>query len=42
MHAMTKTGSPTTYLRVRTAGHLIHDEAPQAYRGAVESFFAQR
>jgi pimeloyl-ACP methyl ester carboxylesterase len=42
MRAMTKTGSPTTYLHVPQAGHLIHDEAPQVYREAVESFFAQR
>ena len=30
---------PTTYLRVPEAGHLMHDEAPQVYREAVESFF---
>jgi pimeloyl-ACP methyl ester carboxylesterase len=40
MHAMTKTSSPTTYLHVAQAGHLVHDEAPQIYREAVESFFA--
>jgi pimeloyl-ACP methyl ester carboxylesterase len=37
---MTKTSSPTTYLAVPEAGHLIHDEAPQVYRQAVESFLA--
>jgi pimeloyl-ACP methyl ester carboxylesterase len=42
MQAMTKTASPTTYLRVPQAGHLVHDEAPQVYRDAVESFLAQR
>ena len=42
MHAMTKTNSPTTYLHVPQAGHLVHDEAPQAYREAVETFVAQR
>jgi len=40
MHAMTKTNSPTRYLHVPEVGHLIHDEAPQAYRQAVESFLA--
>jgi pimeloyl-ACP methyl ester carboxylesterase len=40
MRAMTKTSSPTTYLHVPQAGHLIHDEAPQVYREAVESFLA--
>jgi hypothetical protein len=40
MHAMTKTSSPTTYLHVQQAGHLIHDEAPRQYREAVESFLA--
>ncbi|OBF80863.1 alpha/beta hydrolase [Mycobacterium sp. 852002-51163_SCH5372311] len=29
----------TNYLRVPEAGHLLHDEAPQVYREAVESFF---
>ncbi|WP_144206525.1 alpha/beta fold hydrolase [Mycobacterium tilburgii] len=31
---------PTKYLAVPEAGHLIHDEAPQVYRQAVESFLA--
>jgi pimeloyl-ACP methyl ester carboxylesterase len=39
---MTKTDCPTTYLHVPEAGHLIHDEAPQVYRQAVESFLAPR
>lgn len=38
MVAMTETECPTTYLRVPETGHLVHDEAPQLYRGAVESF----
>lgn len=38
MHQMYETGYRTTYLRVADAGHLTHDEAPQAYREAVESF----
>ncbi|MDD4868657.1 MAG: alpha/beta hydrolase, partial [Mycobacterium sp.] len=40
MRAMAQTGRAPTYLRVEHAGHLIHDEAPQAYRRAVESFLA--
>lgn len=38
MRAMADRSMPTTYLRVQQAGHLIHDEAPQVYRDAVESF----
>lgn len=40
MRAMADRSAPTTYLRADRAGHLIHDEAPQAYRDAVESFLA--
>lgn len=40
MAAMNEAGSSTTYLHVPDAGHLIHDEAPQVYRHAVESFLA--
>lgn len=40
MREMAETDSSTRYLRVEGAGHLVHDEAPQEYRGAVESFFA--
>jgi pimeloyl-ACP methyl ester carboxylesterase len=40
MRAMTETSSTTTYLAVQQSGHLIHDEAPQVYREAVESFIA--
>jgi pimeloyl-ACP methyl ester carboxylesterase len=29
-----------TYVRVPGAGHLVHDDAPQAYRDAVEDFLA--
>jgi pimeloyl-ACP methyl ester carboxylesterase len=39
MVEMSQTGCTTTYLRVPEAGHLLHDEAPQVYRAAVESFF---
>jgi pimeloyl-ACP methyl ester carboxylesterase len=42
MQAMAQNISPTSYLRVPEAGHLIHDEAPQVYRQAVESFLAVR
>ncbi|MDT7762850.1 MAG: hypothetical protein QOC63_2270, partial [Mycobacterium sp.] len=38
MHKMQETGDQTTYLHVPGAGHLIHDDAPQIYRHAVESF----
>ena len=38
--AMTEKDCPTTYLHVPEAGHLVHDEAPQVYRQAVESFLA--
>ncbi|UXA06812.1 alpha/beta hydrolase [Mycobacterium sp. SMC-2] len=40
MRAMTANDSATRYLRVEGAGHLVHDEAPQEYREAVESFLA--
>ncbi|MFT3716081.1 MAG: alpha/beta hydrolase [Gordonia sp. (in: high G+C Gram-positive bacteria)] len=30
------------YLRVPGAGHLVHDDAPDTYRGAVEAFLAAR
>ena len=40
MHQMNETGYRTTYLRVPGAGHLVHDERPQTYQGAVESFLA--
>ncbi len=40
MLAMAQTGYRTTYMHVPGAGHLIHDDAPQVYRDAVESFLA--
>jgi pimeloyl-ACP methyl ester carboxylesterase len=40
MHEMSETGPRTTYLRVLGAGHLVHDDAPQDYRDAVESFLS--
>jgi pimeloyl-ACP methyl ester carboxylesterase len=40
MLEMAEADSPTTYLRVPEAGHLVHDEAPQIYRQAVEAFLA--
>jgi pimeloyl-ACP methyl ester carboxylesterase len=40
MQRMHETGYHTTYLRVGGAGHLIHDDAPEIYRKAVESFLA--
>ncbi|MCV7435468.1 alpha/beta fold hydrolase [Mycolicibacterium bacteremicum] len=38
MRRMHETGYRTTYLEVPGAGHLIHDDAPQVYREAVEGF----
>jgi pimeloyl-ACP methyl ester carboxylesterase len=40
MREMKKTGRLATYLHVPGAGHLVHDDAPRAYRSAVESFLA--
>lgn len=40
MRQMHETGYRTTYLHVPGAGHLIHDDAPEAYRGAVQSFLS--
>lgn len=36
MHATATTSS--TYVHVAAAGHLVHDDAPQEYRDAVEAF----
>lgn len=33
-------GARATYLKVPGAGHLVHDDAPQTYREAVEQFLA--
>ena len=38
MREMNETGYRTTYLHVPGAGHLVHDEQPQIYQDAVESF----
>lgn len=38
MREMAQRDCPTVYLRVPEAGHLVHDEAPETYRQAVESF----
>ncbi|MCV7280795.1 alpha/beta hydrolase [Mycolicibacterium flavescens] len=40
MREMHATGHRTTYVHVPGAGHLIHDDAPQVYRQAVEEFLA--
>jgi len=40
MREMNETGDRTTYVHVPGAGHLVHDDAPQVYRDAVESFLA--
>lgn len=33
-------GADAQYVRIEGAGHLVHDDAPDAYREAVESFLA--
>jgi pimeloyl-ACP methyl ester carboxylesterase len=40
MRSMHETGYQASYLLVPNAGHLVHDEAPQAYRQAAVSFLA--
>lgn len=40
MRQMNETGRRATYLRVPDAGHLVHDERPDVYRTAVESFLS--
>lgn len=40
MSEMGETGYRTTYLRVSEADHLVHDDAPRAYRDAVAAFLA--
>jgi pimeloyl-ACP methyl ester carboxylesterase len=40
MREMNATGYRTTYLHVPGAGHLVHDDVPQVYRDAVESFLS--
>jgi len=40
MREMHRIGSDSTYLHVPAAGHLVHDDAPQVYRDAVESFLS--
>jgi pimeloyl-ACP methyl ester carboxylesterase len=39
---MNENGYRTTYLSAPEAGHLVHDEEPELYRHAVESFLAER
>lgn len=40
MQHMHETGYGTTYVKVGGAGHLVHDDAPDAYRQAVTGFLA--
>ncbi|MEB3021615.1 alpha/beta hydrolase [Mycolicibacter sp. MYC098] len=40
MREMHRIGADSTYLFVPQAGHLVHDDAPQVYREAVESFLS--
>lgn len=40
MREMHRIAQGSTYLHVPAAGHLVHDDAPQLYREAVESFLS--
>ncbi|NLG48170.1 alpha/beta hydrolase [Gordonia sp. (in: high G+C Gram-positive bacteria)] len=40
MAQMAQRGPHSHYLRVEGAGHLVHDDRPGVYRGAVEAFLA--
>jgi pimeloyl-ACP methyl ester carboxylesterase len=40
MRRMHELGFDSTYVEVPGAGHLVHDDAPEVYRGAVENFLA--
>jgi pimeloyl-ACP methyl ester carboxylesterase len=40
MREMARSGYATTYLEVPGAGHLVHDDRPDAYREAVQGFLA--
>nr|WP_307851733.1 alpha/beta hydrolase [Williamsia sp. CHRR-6] len=41
MQRMAQMHSRAAYLRVSDAGHLVHDDAPDTYRGAVEAFLSR-
>jgi pimeloyl-ACP methyl ester carboxylesterase len=38
---VTRTAGPARHVLVRGAGHVIHEDQPHTYRGAVEAFLAQ-
>ncbi|MGV9825831.1 MULTISPECIES: alpha/beta fold hydrolase [unclassified Gordonia (in: high G+C Gram-positive bacteria)] len=40
MRKMASVNDHAQYLRAAGAGHLVHDDAPQLYRGAVEAFLS--
>ncbi len=42
MRQMHESAQRTAYLKIPKTGHLVHDEAPQYYRAAVESFLTAR
>ncbi len=42
MRQMHESAHRTAYLKIPNTGHLVHDEAPQYYRAAVESFLTAR
>ena len=42
MARMCSTNPNARYLKVPGAGHLVHDDAPEVYRGAIEAFLSMR
>ena len=40
MRRMCWTNPRARYLKVPGAGHLVHDDAPEFYRGAIEAFLS--
>ncbi len=42
MERMAQRNPHSTYLRVAGAGHLVHDDAPEVFRGAVEAFLSMQ
>ena len=40
MRRMCAVNERASYLRVPGAGHLVHDDEPDVYRGAVEAFLS--
>jgi pimeloyl-ACP methyl ester carboxylesterase len=42
MAGMAESKDNSTYIKVAGASHLVHDDAPDEYRGAVEAFLCAR